>query len=196
MKFYKQQSSGRLQKEMNKLKKSENTVKNRWDCVEIFTCACEHIYIYIYIFKKINKSDKTNKNACFMLFIFYCSRYFRPSVIVRKNIFHSGNGYATQTIYIYIYIYGWGLKSVEKWVNWNLKFSTYFFTFWRIYQIYHFSIYIYKQKERKKERKKERLYLYLISAAFSVFSVDYITMSLNIFFSNHSHTHDVFNCNK
>ena len=50
---------------MNKLKKSKNTVKNRWNCVQIFMCVCGgglslHItvcgcesgvclYIYIYI---------------------------------------------------------------------------------------------------------------------------------------------------
>ena len=39
MKFYKQQSSGRLRKEMKKSKKKD-TVKNRWTCVEIFMYAC------------------------------------------------------------------------------------------------------------------------------------------------------------
>ena len=29
---------------MKKSKKSKNTVKNRWDCVQIFMCACECVW--------------------------------------------------------------------------------------------------------------------------------------------------------
>ena len=29
--------------------KSKNTFKNRWDCVEIFTSACECVCVFVYV---------------------------------------------------------------------------------------------------------------------------------------------------
>ena len=72
---------------MKKSKKSKNTVKNRWDCVQIFMCACEcfrvcvcvgysclllwvnvyvvfsiYIYIYIYIARERKREIKQLQN--------------------------------------------------------------------------------------------------------------------------------------
>ena len=33
---------------MKKSKKSKNTVKNRWDCVQIFMCACVGVIVAYY----------------------------------------------------------------------------------------------------------------------------------------------------
>ena len=44
MKFLQTTIFRQIQNEMNK---SKNTVKNRWECVEIFTCACECVCVIV-----------------------------------------------------------------------------------------------------------------------------------------------------
>ena len=54
--FYKQQSSDNEMKWINR--KSKNTVKNGWDCVEIYMYIyiyIYYIYIYIYIYISLRK---------------------------------------------------------------------------------------------------------------------------------------------